>query len=190
VSSVAEVLALVDPRVRDRVHAEYVARPRAGKPLGPRVVLVGHRAAGKSTLLPAVAKLLGRRALDLDAEIERALGQPIREVFREDVRRFRAVEREVYQRLPRGTVVAAGGGFLALHADLLGEDTAVLVPVSFETYRERLMADASRPRLRPELSVEEELRAVYDEREAIHQRLGSRAMSLAELLALSGARPR
>lgn len=184
-SAVGEVLALVDPRVRDRVHAEYLAAPRAGKPLGPRVVLVGHRAAGKTTLLPVVAGLLGRRAVDLDAEIERALGQPIRDVFREDVRRFRAAEREVYRQLPAGTVVAAGGGFLALHADLLGEDTAVLVPVSFETYRDRLMADASRPRLRPELSVEEELRAVYDEREAIHQRLGPRVMSLAELLATS-----
>jgi len=185
VSSPGDVLALVDARVRDRVHAEYLAQPRSGKALGPRVVLVGHRAAGKSTLLPAVAGLLGRKALDLDGEIERALGRPIRDVFKEDVRLFRSVEREVYQQLPKRTVVAAGGGFLALHADLLGEDTAVLVPVSFETYRERLMADASRPRLRPELSVEEELRAVYDEREAIHQRLGSRVMSLAELLASS-----
>lgn len=184
-SSVGEVLGLVDPRMRDRVHAEYVALPRTGKPLGPKVVLVGHRAAGKTTLLPVVAGLLGRRAVDLDAEIERALGRPIRDIFREDVRLFRATEREVYRQLPSGTVVAAGGGFLALHADLLGEDTAVLVPVSFETYRERLMADTDRPRLRPELSIEEELRSVYDEREAIHQRLGPRVMSLAELLATS-----
>jgi len=40
--------------------------------------------------------------------------------------------------------------------------------------------------LRPELSAEEELRAVYGEREAIHQRLASRVMSLAALLAEAG----
>ncbi|HEY8211084.1 MAG TPA: shikimate kinase [Myxococcaceae bacterium] len=180
--AVAEVLARVDPRLRDLVQRE-MREAGAEVRLGPRVVLVGHRGAGKSTLLPHVAALLGRRPLDLDAEIERALGRPIREVFREDERRFRAAEREQFQRAPAGTVVAAGGGFLALHADLLGGDTAVLVPVSFETYRERLLADATRPRLRPELSAEEEVRVVFEEREAIHRALGDRVVSLARLLA-------
>jgi shikimate kinase len=185
----ADVLERVDPRLRAQV-SDQVAALAAAPParLGPRVVLVGHRGAGKSTLLPWVAKLVGRRALDLDAEIERALGRPIREVFREDERRFRAAEREQYRQAPAGTVIAAGGGFLALHPDLMADDTWVLVPVSFETYRERLLMDATRPRLRPELSVEEEIRAVFEEREAIHQRLRPRLMSLAELVATGPGR--
>ena len=44
----------------------------------------------------------------------------------------------------------------------------VLVPVRFETYRERLMLDRTRPRLRPELSLEEELRVVFESREQLH----------------------
>jgi len=190
--AVAEILARVDPRLREQVQEELRAWkegvPRAARPAGPRVVLVGHRGAGKSTLLPRVAALLGRRPLDLDAEIERALGRPIREVFAEDERRFRAAERECFQRAPAGTAIAAGGGFLALHPDLLsgGDTTAVLVPVSFETYRERLLKDETRPRLRPHLSAEEEVRAVYEEREAIHRALAERVMSLAELLAGAG----
>ena len=72
---------------------------------------------------------------------------------------------------------------LALHADLLAGDTPVLVPVSFETYRERLLADATRPRLRPELTAEEEVRVVYEEREAIHRALADRVIGLAQLLA-------
>jgi hypothetical protein len=97
-----------------------------------------------------------------------------------------SVEREQFQKAPAGTAIAAGGGFLALHADLLGEDTAVLVPVSFEKYRERLLQDATRPRLRPELSAEEEVRAVYEEREAIHRALADRVIGLGELLAAAG----
>lgn len=187
---VEEVLSRVDPRLRDGVRAEYLRRratsgrtPGSRPPPSSRVVLVGHRAAGKTTLLPHVATLLSRRAVDLDAEIERALGRPIRDVLREDERRFRAAERECFQRLPGETVVAAGGGFLSLHQDLLEGHAAVLVPVSFETYRDRLLADASRPRLRPELSPEEEIRAVYEEREAIHRRLSNLWTSLAEWLA-------
>ncbi len=37
----------------------------------------------------------------------------------------------------------------------------LLVPVTFETYRERLLADTTRPRLRPGMSLEEELASVY-----------------------------
>jgi len=185
-----EILARVDPRLREQVQEELRAWKeggRAARPPGPRVVLVGHRGAGKSTLLPHVAALLGRRPLDLDAEIERALGRPIREVFAEDERRFRAAERECFQRVPAGTAIAAGGGFLALHSDLLsGGDTAVLVPVSFDTYRERLLKDETRPMLRPHLSAEEEVRGIYEEREAIHRALAERVMSLAELLAGAG----
>lgn len=185
-AEVEEILAWVDPRLRERLREEVQAlkaAARAPLALRPRVVLVGHRGAGKTTLLPRVAALLSRRPVDLDAEVERALGRPIREVFREDERRFRAAERECFQRLPGETVIAAGGGFLALHADLLAADTAVLVPVSFETYRERLLQDESRPRLRPELSPEEEVRAVYQEREAVHRSLAGRVIGLAELLA-------
>ena len=52
----------------------------------------------------------------------------------------------------------------------------LLVPISLETYRERLSQDTRRPRLRPELSLEEELTSVYAQRTALHDRLNTVAM--------------
>jgi shikimate kinase len=169
-----DIVALLDPRLRGPL-AEELARRRAAPPpplaLGRRVILVGHRGAGKSTLLGPVAELLGWPAVDLDAEVERRLGKPARRVFAEEgPDRFRAAEREAYQALPVRRVVAVGGGFLSLHADLLERDTAVLVPVTFETYRERLLADTERPRLYPEMAVEDELRYTFRSREELHRR--------------------
>ena len=176
---IAEAL---DPRALPEVLAAY-GRADPHRPLPPpeaSVVLVGHRASGKSRILPMVAQLLRRRAVDLDAEISRRAGRELREWVAADPRGFREAERETFASLPPGLVVAAGGGFLALHADLLLGHVAVLVPVSFETYRERLLADASRPRLRPELSLEDEIRSVYEERERLHAE--RRPLPLAQLL--------
>jgi shikimate kinase len=47
----------------------------------------------------------------------------------------------------------------------------LVVPVCFETYRERLLADTSRPRLRPGMTLEEEIATVFHEREALHARV-------------------
>jgi shikimate kinase len=83
--------------------------------------------------------------------------------------------------------VATGGGFLSLHADLLRDHTAVLVPITFETYRARLLGDATRPRLRPQLSLEEELAQVYAEREERHA--AADTISLLDFLRASSVAP-
>lgn len=153
--------------------AEYCRALAAPPPKpGPetRVALVGHRAAGKSTLLEAVAALCERPAVDLDRALETRAGQPLRALFERDRDAFRAQEREAYQGLLGNCVVATGGGFLSHHADLLEDAVAVLVPVSFQTYCERLRADASRPRLYPDLPWDEELKRVFAEREVLHAR--------------------
>ena len=110
-------------------------------------------------MLAAVASRLGLPAVDLDLELGRR--EPIRAWFRRDQASFRAAEREAFLALPPGVVVAVGGGFLSHHGEALRGCLPVLVPVSFETFCERLRADVERPRLRPELSVEDELRAVW-----------------------------
>ncbi len=58
------------------------------------VWLCGPPGAGKSTVAPALAALRGAEALDVDALIERELGEPIaRLVEREGIAAFRARER-------------------------------------------------------------------------------------------------
>lgn len=144
------------------------------------VVLAGQRAAGKSTLLPEVAKVLRREAIDLDSWLERTHRRSIREWFSSDERGFREAERDGFRRLPEGCVVAVGGGFLSNHLEVLLGCVVVEVPVSFDTYCERLRADVARPRLRPELSLQEELREVFTERERRHA--AARPMSFVEFL--------
>lgn len=184
---------VLDPRLAVELRVEY-RRRAAGRleplPRGVTVVIAGHRAAGKTRLLPLVAQRLRRQAIDLDAEIERREGCSVRELFQAGEETFRRAERRAFAGLPRGVVVAVGGGFLSLHADLLRAAVVVVVPISFETYRERLMADATRPRLRPYLSLEAELHEVYAEREVCHR--AARPMGLVEFLLRvdAGDRPR
>jgi shikimate kinase len=169
-----DLLRHLDPRLRDGLTAEFQRRveaPGEGLPRGVGIVLAGHRGAGKSTVLPFVAAALKRTAVDLDVELERRAGRSLRSWFEADVVSFRAAEREVFASLPPGGVVAVGGGFLSLHADLLRDCLTVLVPVTWETFAERLTADTSRPRLRPALTLQQELEAIWAERESKHQQV-------------------
>ncbi|WP_370459020.1 shikimate kinase [Aggregicoccus sp. 17bor-14] len=166
------VLDAVDPRLAPALREE-LARP--GAALAPAatqtLAIAGHRAAGKTRLLPLLSALTGRPGVDLDAELARQHGRALRDWVREDVAGFRAAERAAFAQLPPGSLVALGGGFLSHHPDALAGTFTVLVPLSAETYRERLLADRERPRLRPELSLEEEISRVWAEREALHARV-------------------
>ena len=188
-----ELFTAIDPRLTTSLQAEWERRrTRAFEPLprGVTLALVGHRAAGKSSLLPMVAKLLGREGIDLDLEVARRSGRPLRDWVTIDVQGFRAAERACFESLPRGALVACGGGFLSSHPEALQGCLPVLVPISLETYCERLRADTSRPRLHPELTFEEELREVFFEREEQHRRV--RTMPFVDFLlaAAAGWRPR
>ncbi len=129
---------------------------------------MGHRAAGKSRLLPLLAEWAGWPGVDLDRELERRSGRRLREWLPNDEAGFRRAERDLFESLPGGWLVAVGGGFLSNHPGALERHVSVLVPITLESYRERLLADSSRPRLRPELTLSEELDRVYLERERRH----------------------
>lgn len=138
---------------------------------GQTVVIAGHRAAGKTRVLPLVGRLLGRAGLDLDRDLEASTGRSLRTWVAEDPTAFRAAERQALLSVPPGSLVSVGGGFLSHHPEALAGMFTLVVPVSFETYRERLLADTSRPRLRPGFTLEEEIAHVFHEREALHARV-------------------
>ena len=78
-----------------------------------RIVLIGFSATGKSILAPYLAERLGWRALDLDAEIERAAGRSIPQIFVNDGETgFRAQEGQAVAAAAAvdGCVIATGGG--------------------------------------------------------------------------------
>jgi len=183
----------VDERLHEKLRAQQQnTRPAEALCRGSTVVLVGQRAAGKSTLLPYAARLLGRKTppVDLDAQIECMAGCSIRTlVERHGIGRLRALEKEAFLALPAASVVAVGGGFWSTWPHLLRGCTVVEVPISFETYRERLLKDADRPRLRPELSLEEELQQTYAERALLHEKLPKLGWVEFCLAAEAGLRP-
>jgi len=167
-----QFLDAVDPRLSQRLRESLTAPGPVVLPAkGQTVVLAGHRTAGKTRLLPLVSWLLGRPGLDLDREIERTSGRSLKTWVAEDPKAFRAAERQALLSLPPGSLVAVGGGFLSHHPEALVGMFTVVVPISFETYRERLLADTSRPRLRPGVTLEEEISAVFHEREVLHARV-------------------
>jgi shikimate kinase len=185
-------LDAVDPRLTPSLLAELERRAHDVLEPLPRaltVVLAGHRAAGKSSLLPHVAALLGRPFIDLDAQLARVHGRPLREWFEADRVSFRHAEREAFRTLPRGVVVAVGGGFLSHHPDALVGCVVVEVPITFQTYAERLKGDQTRPRLDPAVSLEQELREVFEQRTQLHRQ--ARPMPLVDFLlrARRGERP-
>jgi shikimate kinase len=178
---VERILETVDPRLAPALR-EALARPAplAQPDAAQTVVIAGHRTAGKTRLLPLVAELLGRPGLDLDAELEQRSGRRLRDWVSQDPEGFRSAERTTFLQLPRGSLVSVGGGFLAYHAEVLDPCFTLLVPISFETYRERLLTDTTRPRLRPGMSLEEEISSVYQQREVLHARVPT--VSLEEFL--------
>jgi shikimate kinase len=165
-------LDALDPRLSSGLRGALVQPgPTAYPEAGQTVVLAGHRTAGKTRSLPLVSQLLGRPGFDLDVKLEQISGRSLRTWVAEDPTSFRAAERRALLEAPPGSLVAVGGGFLSHHPDALTGMFTLVVPVSFETYRERLLADTSRPRLRPGMSLDEEITTVFHEREALHSRI-------------------
>ena len=77
------------------------------------LVLVGMPGCGKSRVGKIAARLLKREFVDLDAEVVKAAGMPIPEIFAKyGEARFRELEREEAKKVAArtGLVIATGGG--------------------------------------------------------------------------------
>lgn len=80
------------------------------------IALIGLMGSGKTAVARALAERLGRRAVALDEEIERAAGAPVAELFaREGEAAFRLRETAALRAaLDRGAAIIDGGGGLVL----------------------------------------------------------------------------
>lgn len=126
--------------------------------LGQRpVVLVGMMGAGKTTVGRRLASQLGFEFVDSDAEVEKAAGMPISEVFEfHGETEFRAGEARVMTRLlkkPR-TVIATGGGVL-LNEQTRKRIAAGAVSVWLKADVELLHSRVSRRNSRPLLNTDD-----------------------------------
>jgi 3-dehydroquinate synthase len=133
--------------------------------------------AGKSAVGRRLAARLGLPFADTDAEVERAAGRSVAEIFEgQGEPAFRAREREVVDRLAgRSAVVALGGGAMAqpgMAERLLATGTVVYLRARPETLAARVGEAAERPLLAG-LAAErrlERLRALLAAREPFYRR--------------------
>jgi shikimate kinase len=114
---------------------------------GETLALAGMMGSGKSTVAALLGRLLGRRVVSLDAELVRAAGKPIPEIFAHDGEpAFRALERAAVAAIPPGAVADLGGGAFcdpASAARLLAVGRVVFLDVSAAEAARRLGADAA-----------------------------------------------
>ncbi len=136
---------------------EVAARPEAiiAAALGRRsVVLVGMMGAGKSSIGRRVALRLGIPFVDADAEIEKAAGMTIPDIFAtRGEAEFRAGEARVIARLLEGgpQVLATGGGAFAnpdTRAAIGAKGVSIWLKAEFDVLMKRIRRRHDRPLLK------------------------------------------
>jgi shikimate kinase/3-dehydroquinate synthase len=145
--------------------------------------------AGKSTLGPEVAERLGRSFIDLDRELERALGQSIPQFFQQEGEsEFRV--REAGQalaalRLADPAVIALGGGAVettSIRNELRERAVTVLLEVDSEKAWER-----ARGGDRPLAQEESDFRALFERRRALYEEVAdARASEVDDVVLAAG----
>jgi shikimate kinase len=124
------------------------------------VYLVGMPGSGKSTVGPELAARLGVPFVELDAEIERAAGATVREIFQaQGEARFRELEAAALTEAARRdpSVISCGGGVVLEPANritLRATGEVVFLSVPLEVLRERVLPAKERPLIREEGDLE------------------------------------
>ncbi len=136
------------------------------------IALAGFMGAGKTTLGAELARQLGRELVDVDAEIERAEGIPVAQIFGERGEdAFRALEEARIGAALKGgepAVVALGGGALGSEETrkrLRTRAFTILVDVDVEEAWHRVEGLGDRPLARDE----EGFRRLYEERQPLYR---------------------
>lgn len=140
----------------------------------PLICLIGLPGVGKSTVGRHLARSLGCRFIDSDAEIEKRLGCTIRDFFeREGEAAFRDIEREVIAELVgAGGVLATGGGVVLNEVNrqvLRGASTVVYLRSKPEDLFRRLKHDTHRPLLQVRDPLRK-LRELFLQRDPLYRR--------------------
>lgn len=145
-----------------------------------RVVLIGYRGSGKSTVGRMLAERLGLAFVDTDTRIEERSGLSIKEmVEKKGWPYFRTAEKEVIRSLAReeGMVMAVGGGAIldAENRESLKQNSLVFyLAADPATLALRISQDTKTEAQRPSLTGREvmaEIGMVLEEREPLYRKV-------------------
>lgn len=118
------------------------------------IYLTGFMGSGKTTIAPILANTIGYSFVDIDREIENAVGKSVSEIFSDlGEGYFREIERSILTELSarEGCVISLGGGTIANELNLkLVKSTGILVylKVSSDHIVHRLRHKTDRPLLK------------------------------------------
>lgn len=142
--------------------------------LGPRsLVLVGMMGAGKSSIGRKLAQRLNLPFVDADAEIERAAGMSISDIFaKHGEPYFRAGEARVIARLlESGPQVLATGGGAFMHPQtreaIRAKGISIWLKAEYDVLMKRIKRRGDRPMLKTE-DPEDTLRRLMQERDPVY----------------------
>ncbi len=120
------------------------------------IVLTGFMGTGKTEVGRELSRLLDLRLIDIDAEIEKAEGMSINEIFKGlGEQRFRDIETEMVRKVARekSVVVSTGGGVVLRqeNMDMLRKNGIIFcLTASPETILQRTSDNSDRPLLKTE----------------------------------------
>lgn len=161
------------------------------KYLSPRIVLIGYRASGKTTVARLLAERLGIEMIDTDELVEKKAGKTVAQIFADDGEQaFRYLETMelAYTAIRHDPLILATGGGLPMHKD--NRDLLrcfhffiVLLEARAETIMRRINGDERSAATRPALTAlppEDEIRTLLEERKNAYQTLADMKISTDE----------
>ncbi len=147
---------------------------RPGEAAGPAAILIGPPGAGKSTVGPLLAALLGLDFAETDDLVAKRAGKPVSDIFIEDGEdAFRGLERAAVPGAIAGFrgVLALGGGSVLSQAarELLAGQRVVYLQTGFAAVARRSGFDGPRPPVPG--NPRGRLRQLLDERRGVYAEL-------------------
>jgi shikimate kinase len=143
-----------------------------------KIILIGYRGTGKTTVGRLLGEHLGVSVLDSDVEVERRAGKTIAEIFAQDGEAaFREIEAEaIADLLQRDSFVLATGGGAVLRKEtrqrLRMNGYVVWLTAKPETILQRIQEDKNSATMRPNLTTlppREEILAVLEKRRSLYE---------------------